>query len=59
MLAEDDSVRTVSVGESIIINKEDCYSIKAIDELHIIEVQTGKDISEEDIEGFELDWEQT
>ena len=33
------------------------YSIKEIDELYIIEVQTGKDISEEDIERFEWDWE--
>ena len=56
MLAEDDGVRTVSAGK-IIINKEDCYSIKAIDELHIIEVQIGDELIEEDIERFEWDWD--
>ena len=50
-------VRTISAGESVIINKEDCYSIKAIDELHIIEVQIGDDLVEDDIERFEWDWE--
>ena len=54
MLAEDDGVITVSKGESVIIHKEDCYSIKVIDELHIIEVQIGDELIEEDIERF--DW---
>ena len=49
MLAEDDGVRIVSKGGSVIINKEDCYSIKAIDELHIIEVQIGDELIEEDM----------
>lgn len=57
MLAEKDVVRTVSSGESVIIHKEDYYSIKAIDELHIIEVQIGDELIEEDIERFEWDWE--
>lgn len=52
MLAEDNGVRTVSVGGSIIINKEDCYSIKAIDELYIIEVQICDELIEKGIERF-------
>ena len=50
-------IKTVSVGESVIIHKEDCYSIKAIDELHIIEVQIGDELVEEDIERFDWDWD--
>ena len=42
--AYNDSVREVNVGESVIINKEDRYSIKAVDELHIIEVQIGDEL---------------
>lgn len=53
----NDVVRTVSAGESVIIYKEDCYSIKAIDELHIIEVQIGDELIEEDIERFEWNWQ--
>ena len=33
-------VREVTAGESVIIHKEDCYSIKAIDELHIIKFKS-------------------
>ena len=52
-----DSIREVNAGESIIINKEDRYSIKAIDELHIIEVQIGDELIEEGIKRFEWDME--
>ena len=57
MLAENDVIRIISLGESVIIHKEDYYSIKAIDELHIIEVQIGDELIEEDIERFEWEWE--
>ena len=50
-------VRKVGAGESVIINKEDRYSIKATDELHIIEVQIGDDLIEEDIERFDWNWD--
>ena len=56
LLLINDNVREVNAGESIIINKEDKYSIKAIDELHIIEVQIGDELIEEDIERFEWNW---
>ena len=52
----NDQVRTIEEGESVVINKEDRYSIKAIDELHIIEVQIGDELIEEDIERFEWEW---
>ena len=52
----NDTIKEVNAGESIIINKEDKYSIKAIEELHIIEVQIGDELIEEDIERFEWDW---
>ena len=57
LLLINDNVREVNAGESIIINKEDKYSIKAIDELHIIEVQIGDELIEEDIERFDWDWD--
>lgn len=57
LLLINDNIREVNAGESIIINKEDKYSIKAIDELHIIEVQIGDELTEEDIERFEWDWD--
>ena len=57
LLLLNDVVREVNAGGSVIINKEDRYSIKAIDELHIIEVQIGDELIEEDIERFEWDWE--
>lgn len=53
----NDVVREINAGESIIINKEDRYSIKAINELHIIEVQIGDELIEEDIERFNWVWE--
>ena len=49
-------VRTISAGESVIIHKEDCYFIKAIDELHIIEVQISDELIKEDIDIFDWDW---
>ena len=55
-LLSTDTVKEVNAGDSVIINKEDRYSIKAIDELHIIEVQIGDELIEEDIERFEWDW---
>ena len=52
----NDQTRIIEEGESVVINKEDRYSIKAIDELHIIEVQIGDELSDEDIERFEWNW---
>lgn len=57
LLLVNDSIREITTGESVILNIEDRYSIKAIDELHIIEVQIGDELIEEDIERFEWDWD--
>ena len=46
----NDEARTIKEGESVVINKEDKYSIKAIEELLIIEVQIRDELVEEDIE---------
>ena len=56
VLLLNDITKEVKAGDSVIINKEDRYSIKAIDELHIIEVQIGDELVEEDIERFDWDW---
>jgi len=56
LLLLNDTVKEVNAGDSVIINKEDRYSIKAIDELHIIEVQIGDELIEEDITRFEWKW---
>ena len=53
----NDQTRIIEEGESVVINKEDRYSIKAIDELHIIEVQIGDELSDEDEDRFEWNWE--
>lgn len=53
----NNQTRLIKEGESVVINKKDCYSIKAIDELHIIEVQIGDELTNEDIERFEWDWD--
>ena len=57
MLAKNDVNRIISLGERVIIHKEGYYSIKVIDQLHIIEVQIGDELIEEDIERFEWEWE--
>lgn len=56
LLLINDQTKNINEGESVIINKEDCYSVKAIEELHIIEVQIGDKLGEDDVERFEWDW---
>ncbi len=48
--------RKVSRGDFIYIKPNDLHAVKAIDELHIIEVQIGDELIEEDIERFDFDW---
>lgn len=54
----DDVVKKVHYGDVIIIDKGVKHAVKAISELHIIEVQIGDELIEEDIERFEWDWKQ-
>ena len=51
----DDAVREIHRGDVVIIKAGMKHAIKGITELHIIEVQIGDELTEEDIE--RLDWE--
>ena len=54
----NDEVRPITAGDSVSIGLEDKYSVKALEEeLHIIEVQIGDNLIEDDIERFAWDWE--
>lgn len=50
-------IADIRAGDNIIINIGDKYSAKAIEELRIIEVQIGDELTEEDIERFEWNWD--
>lgn len=50
-------VTRVKAGDSVYIKIGDLHAVKAIDELHIIEVQIGDELIEEDIERIDFDWE--
>lgn len=53
----NDEVRPISAGDSVSIGSEDKYSVKALEEeLHIIEVQIGVNLVEDDIKRFEWNW---
>lgn len=53
----DDKARKVSRGDTVIIQQGVKHAIKGITELHIIEVQIGDELTEEDIERLEWKWE--
>ena len=50
-------VRTIKAGDNVKINREDRYSVRALDELHILEIQIGDELIEEDIEKFPWEWD--
>lgn len=52
----DGEVTSVSRGEMAFIKQGMKHAIKADTELHIIEVQVGDELTEEDIERLEWDW---
>ncbi len=53
----DDEVKSVTRGEMAFIKPGIKHAIKADTELHIIEVQVGDALTEEDIERLEWDWD--
>lgn len=55
-LLTDGHVRNVRRGDVAYIDRGVMHSIRAVTELHVIEVQIGEELSEEDIERFEWDW---
>ena len=52
----DGEVREVRCGDVAIIRPQTKHAIKGITELHIIEVQIGDELTEEDIERLDWDW---
>lgn len=56
ILVLDGVVRKVSRGDVICIEKGTFHALKAVTELHFIEVQTGDLLVEEDIERFDWKW---
>ncbi len=52
----DDVVKTVNRGDVVIIAPDMKHAIQGMTELHIIEVQIGDELTEEDIERLEWNW---
>ena len=55
-LVLDDKVKKVHRGDVAVINAGVKHAIKGITELHIIEVQVGDELTEEDIERLDWNW---
>jgi len=55
-LVIDDHVRNVRRGDVAYITKGMKHAIKAVSDLHFIEVQIGSELSETDIERFDWEW---
>lgn len=51
-----DEVRSVGRGDYVCISPGEKHAVKAYTDLHIIEVQIGDELSEDDIERFDLNW---
>lgn len=58
VLLLDGKYQNVHSGDNIYIKAGTLHAIKAIDELHIIEVQLGSELIEEDIERFDWNWDE-
>lgn len=54
----DGIVTVIGRGDTVYIKPGMKHAIKADSELHIIEVQIGNELTEEDIKRFDWDWEQ-
>ena len=52
----DGDIRTVGRGDTVEIKSGTKHAIKGITELHIIEVQIGDELTEDDIERLDWDW---
>ena len=52
----DDIVKEVHRGDVAIITPGMKHAIKGVSELHIIEVQIGDELTEDDIERLDWDW---
>lgn len=43
-------------GDTVVVQLGEKHAIKAVTDLHMIEVQVGNELTEEDIERLEWDW---
>lgn len=57
LLISDEVVKTVRRGDVAVINVGEKHAIKAITELHIIEIQIGDELTESDIERLNCEWD--
>ncbi|MCR5323409.1 MAG: cupin domain-containing protein [Lachnospiraceae bacterium] len=53
----DGIARPIGRGDVIVTNPGTKHAIKAITELHVVEVQIGDELTEDDIERLDWDWE--
>lgn len=52
----NDEVKKVKSGDVLMIKQGDKHALKAVEDLHFIEVQIGSELSEDDIERYDHDW---
>lgn len=52
----DGQIKRLKRGDVAYIGRERMHSIRAVEDLHMIEVQLGEELSEEDIERFDWEW---
>ena len=57
LLLINDIIKNIKTGDSVSIAKKDKYSVKALEELHIIEVQFGDNLTDGDVERYDWKWE--
>lgn len=55
-LVLDGKVTDVKNGDVVYIHKGQKHAVKAVTDLHFVEVQMGDRLIEEDIERFDFDW---
>lgn len=55
-LVLDGEIREVKSGDVVLIRKEQKHAVKAVTDLHFVEVQIGDRLTEEDIERFDFSW---
>ncbi len=58
LLALDGEVRKIRRGDVVTIRKGQYHAVKALTDLHLIEVQSGDLLVEEDIERFPWNWDE-
>ena len=53
----NNTLKNIKISDVVTICEDDKYSVRALEELHILEVQIGDELIDEDIERFEWDWQ--